>query len=445
MGEVLSVAAPPPDPVNNNTWWGKAKSMASGAKPEQKGGMEQDVLRGAMAMAGGLLKEAHPVVERVRSWLGDDDWEALGQAAHYARANLAKVVGRVPGALGTLLDVVGDLGLEDAGRLGAAIAKVASLLEEGDLQALEDTIGEILEAGLFGLTFLLPNIIIIIFILKAMVISGSLALVDRGVLKQDEAVIHYRNICAKIWRVYSRVFHAQEWEGLDNIPKKGGALIIYYHGVVPVDYCATIGEVWLEKGRCISSVVDRSLMEIPGLDPVREHFNLFPGTRESCIELLKDGSLLGIAPGGAREAYFGDSSYPILWGSRQGFATVAIAAGVPIIPVFTENIREATLCMSGRMKVGRGLWEYIYETTKMPLVPMYGLFPVKLRTHLGKPIYPTPGMQPEEMVNLTSNAVQEMIDQHQQLPGSVKRAVSERVSEAAAMVENLALGEGKKK
>ena len=77
--------------------------------------------------------------------------------------------------------------------------------------------------------------------------------------------------------------------------------------------------------------------------------------------------------------------------ARQGFATVAIAAGVPIIPVFTENIREATLCMSGRMKVGRGLWEYIYETTKMPLVPMYGLFPVKLRTHLGKPIYPTPG------------------------------------------------------
>jgi len=444
MGEVLSVPAPTPEPTNNNTWWGKAKSMAGKTEPEKKDGVQQELLKGALAMAGGLLKEAHPVVEKVRSWLADEDWEALGQAAHYARANLAKVVGRVPGALGTLLDVVGDLGLEDAGRLGAAIGKVANLLEEGDLQALEDTIGEILEAGLFGLTFLLPNIIIIIFILKAMVISGSLALVDRGVLKHDEAVIHYRNICAKIWRVYSRVFHAQEWEGLDNIPKKGGALIIYYHGVVPVDYCATIGEVWLQKGRCISSVVDRSLMEIPGLDPVREHFNLFPGTRESCIELLKDGSLLGIAPGGAREAYFGDSNYPILWGSRQGFAKCAIDAGVPIIPIFTENIREATLCLSGRMNVGRGLWEYLYETTKMPLVPMYGLFPVKLRTHLGKPIYPTPGMKPEEMVTLTSNAVQEMIDQHQQLPGSVKRAVYDRVSEAAAMVEELALGNGHK-
>ena len=78
-------------------------------------------------------------VERVRSWLTDEDWETLGQAAHYARANLARVAGRVPGALGTLLDVVGELGLEDAGRLGAAVAKVASLLEEGDLQASEDT------------------------------------------------------------------------------------------------------------------------------------------------------------------------------------------------------------------------------------------------------------------------------------------------------------------
>ena len=26
-------------------------------------------------------------------------------------------------------------------------------------------------------------------------------------------------------------FILQEWEGLDNIPNEGGALIIYYHGV----------------------------------------------------------------------------------------------------------------------------------------------------------------------------------------------------------------------
>ena len=70
---------------------------------------------------------------------------------------------------------------------------------------------------------------------------------------------------------------------------------------------------------------------------------------------------------------------------------MAISAGVPIIPVFTENIREVTLSLAGRMNTGRSLWENLYESTKLPIVPIYGLFPVKLRTHLGKPIHPTPG------------------------------------------------------
>ena len=46
----------------------------------------------------------------------------------------------------------------------------------------------------------------------------------------------------------------------------------------------------------------------PNFDTIFFHFSPF-----------RDGSLLGIAPGGAREAYFGDSSYPILWGSRCTF------------------------------------------------------------------------------------------------------------------------------
>ena len=36
------------------------------------------------------------------------------------------------------------------------------------------------------------NQTILIMLRQSMVISGSLALVDRGVLKHDEAVIHYR-------------------------------------------------------------------------------------------------------------------------------------------------------------------------------------------------------------------------------------------------------------
>ena len=37
----------------------------------------------------------------------------------------------------------------------------------------------------------------------------------------------------------------------------------------------------------------RNLMEIPGLDSVKTHFNLFPGTRDSCADLLRSVCTLG--------------------------------------------------------------------------------------------------------------------------------------------------------
>ena len=63
--------------------------------------------------------------------------------------------------------------------------------------------------------------------------------------------------------------------------------------------------------------------------------------------------MIGIAPGGAYESLFGDQNYPVMWQSRVGFAKVALKANKPIIPVFTENIRENTLSLAGRMTSGR--------------------------------------------------------------------------------------------
>ena len=74
---------------------------------------------------------------------------------------------------------------------------------------------------------------------------------------------------------------------MENIPEEDGALIIYYHGPVPVDYFGLIAELWLRKQRNVHSVVDRSLMLIPGMDNLRKQLNLFPGTVDSCAELLE--------------------------------------------------------------------------------------------------------------------------------------------------------------
>ena len=101
--------------------------------------------------------------------------------------------------------------------------------------------------------------------------------------------------------------------------------------------------------------------------------------------------------------------------------------------MFTENIRENTVTLAGRMTIGKEMWERLYRSTKMPVVPMYGLFPVKLRTHIGAPIYPRAGQTPEELSRETCEAVRGMIASHQQLPGTITQALAARMEDGGRL------------
>ena len=65
----------------------------------------------------------------------------------------------------------------------------------------------------------------------------------------------------------------------------------------------------------------------------------------------------------------------------------------PVIPMFTQNIRESFRVVG----FGRQFWLKIYQWTRLPIVPIYGGFPVKLKTHIGKPIPYDPALSPEEL------------------------------------------------
>ena len=99
----------------------------------------------------------------------------------------------------------------------------------------------------------------------------------------------------------------------------------------------------------------------------------------------------GLAPGGVYEAQFGDHGYQVLWRERLGFARGALMSNVPLLPVFTENIRESFRVLP----FGGDIFHWIFTKTRLPLRPVFGGFPVKLRTHIGEPIYPEENMTPE--------------------------------------------------
>ncbi|XP_048364503.1 transmembrane protein 68-like [Sphaerodactylus townsendi] len=228
-----------------------------------------------------------------------------------------------------------------------------------------------------------------------------------------------RYLLASIMTFLGKVLHGYELCGTENLPE-GPGLVIYYHGGMPIDYAFFFYKFYIIKRRFCATVIDHSLENLP----CSELFQRVCGvckTREECVEMLKKGHIVSIAPGGLREQNYGDNTYKIIWKNRKGFARVAIDAKVPIIPMFTQNIREGYI-------VYGNIWpmRWLYEKVRYIFFPTYGPIPVKLRTHIGEPIPYDPNITVEELVEKTKMAMEALRDKHQKIPGSIARALWER-------------------
>ena len=67
-----------------------------------------------------------------------------------------------------------------------------------------------------------------------------------------------------MWDAQGWIYHGYEVQGMENIPDEGPALIVYYHGALPLDYYYLLAKVFLVKKRLIRAVGDKFLFSIPG-------------------------------------------------------------------------------------------------------------------------------------------------------------------------------------
>ncbi len=211
-----------------------------------------------------------------------------------------------------------------------------------------------------------------------------------------------------------KLYNKYEVRGMEHVPQEGGALLVLYHGLVPLDFWYLGLKIYLETGRQPCALVDRWLMRTPGLAWFTKAVGGVAATREEATKLLQQGVLVGVAPGGVREAIAGsERNYQLVWGNRQGFAKMALAANVPIIPGFTQNVEGLYKAPLASLP----FFQRLYEMTRLPLVPIVGLgplpFPVELTTWLGEPIHPTPSDTVESLVSRTRDAIEALIEQHQ--------------------------------
>jgi len=240
-------------------------------------------------------------------------------------------------------------------------------------------------------------------------------------------------VIVMLWEAHGYFWHSYDVDGFGRIPKSGPALIVYYHGVIPLDHFYLMTKVLLYRKRFIRSVGDHFLFMLPGSKILMRQLKVLTGPVEECVKLLNEGNLLSIAPGGTREGLFGDERYKLMWKNRTGFARVATEAKVPIIPVYTQNLREAFVAV----KFCSCIFRSLYEWTRLPFVPFYGGFPVKLKTYVGEPIPYDPSVTPEELAQKTKTAIEDLIRKHQRIPGSIWHAFCDRFRANSKITSNV--------
>uniref|UniRef100_A0A8C6URD2 Transmembrane protein 68 n=2 Tax=Neogobius melanostomus TaxID=47308 RepID=A0A8C6URD2_9GOBI len=220
-----------------------------------------------------------------------------------------------------------------------------------------------------------------------------------------------RKTLATLWDGHGAIWHGYEIHGLEKIPDKGPALIVYYHGAIPIDYYYFLANLICRRD------APATLLVQPAAGGVQRDPRASGGVRPCPEERTPPGHLSR----GVREALFSDETYVLHWGKRRGFAQVAIDAQVPIIPMFTQNVREGFRSL-GNLRFFR----WLYERFRFPFAPIYGGFPVKFRTFLGDPISYDPNVNAAQLAEKVQQAVQSLIEEHQQIPGSILRALFER-------------------
>jgi len=187
------------------------------------------------------------------------------------------------------------------------------------------------------------------------------------------------------WRV--------EASGIENVPRKGPALVVANHsGVLPWDGIMINLAVRHEHpGRrsCRMLALDMFAL-LPFLAPLLAQCGAVRANPENAERLLRKGELVGVFPEGVKGVgkRFKDR-YKLARFGRGGFIRIALRTGAPIVPCAVVGAEEIHPALARMDWVGKPLGlPYVPITPTFPLLGPLGFLPLpsKWSIEMGEPI-----------------------------------------------------------
>ncbi|MBW3668195.1 MAG: acyltransferase family protein [Actinobacteria bacterium] len=155
---------------------------------------------------------------------------------------------------------------------------------------------------------------------------------------------HMRELARQLYDPIYRHWFRVEWDGLEKIPRHGGALIVANHaGAIPSDAPVIMHGVEQELGRPVYGLADHWFKTVPVVGTMWSRTGGVAAHPENAYRLLREQQQLVLVfpEGGKGPAKTYDERYRLRRFGRGGFVEMAMRAGVPIVPIAVVGAEES--------------------------------------------------------------------------------------------------------
>ena len=204
---------------------------------------------------------------------------------------------------------------------------------------------------------------------------------------------HMRSIARRVYDpVYRRWFRA-EWEGLEKIPRVGGALMVANHaGAIPSDAPVIMHGSETEIGRPVYGMADFFFRKLPVVGTMWSRLGGLPAHPDNAYRLLREQAQLTLVfPEGTKgTSKLVGERYQLRRFGRGGFVEIAMRAGVPVIPIAVVGSEESMPIVARLPSLARAMGiPYVPITANMLALGPAGLapFPAKFRLRVLDPVH----------------------------------------------------------
>lgn len=169
-------------------------------------------------------------------------------------------------------------------------------------------------------------------------------------------------------------YHNYRAHGLDGLlATEGGLLVACNHSFATYDAVLLALAGFDASGRWFHAMADRLFFRIPVVKDFFTTMGFVEGTRATATSLLESGEVLGVLPGGMREALRPNRDrYTIDWQGRLGFVWLSMTTGAPIALAACPRADDIFDLLPNPVT------PFIYDRLRLPLALFRGRGPTPL-------------------------------------------------------------------